>query len=176
MHVEVEAHPPERGRRSLILASGCCTSCCCCSCCLHSVGAIAGAAVGATWAAVSPSPPAGVEATTDPAGKITVAPAAPAPVSRAAVVLNFWTFTAFITLLGLVLGSGDLEMAALTIAVLFPLVLGLALLFLLPLAALAGGPGMRAWSRMLAGVAIGTTVGMGLMLVLGGIALAVLSA
>ncbi len=173
MDVEVEAHPPERGRRSLILASGCCTSCCCCSCCLHSVGAITGAAVGATWAAVSASPPAGISATTDPAGKITVAPAAPAPVSRGVIVLGFWGLTAVITVIGLAVGASDLEVAALTIAVLFPLILGLALLLLLPLAALAGGPGMRAWSKMLAGVAIGTTVGLGAMLLLGGVALAV---
>ncbi len=173
MDVEVEAHPPERGRRSLILASGCCTSCCCCSCCLHSVGAIAGAAVGATLAAVASTPPTTLQASADPAGKLTVAPAAPAPVSRGAVVLSFWAFTAFITLLGLVLGSSDLEVTALTIAVLFPLILGLALLLLLPLAALAGGPGMKAWGKMLAGVAIGTTVGLGAMLLLGGVALAV---
>lgn len=172
MDVEVEAHPPERGRRSLILASGCCTSCCCCSCCLHSVGAIAGAAAGAALAAAAP-PSSPVSATTDAAGKITVAPAPPAPVSRGAVVLAFWLLSAALTALGLVAGASDLEVAALTIAVVIPLLLGLALLLVLPLAALAGGPGMKAWGKMLAGVAIGTAMGLGAMLFLGGFAMAV---
>lgn len=40
--VKLTVHPPERGRRPIVLGSGCCTTCCCC-CCLHSVGAIVGA-------------------------------------------------------------------------------------------------------------------------------------
>ena len=114
------------------------------------------------------TPTSPVSATTDAA-----APAAAAPVSRGVVVLAFWLLSAALTALGLVVGASDLEVAALTIAVLLPLLLGLALLLLLPLAALAGGPGMKAWGKMLAGVAIGTTVGLGAMLLLGGAAMAV---
>src|SRR5262245_31272193 len=42
--VQVEAHPPERGKgRPVVVACGC--SCCCCCCCLHTVGGVVGAAV-----------------------------------------------------------------------------------------------------------------------------------
>jgi hypothetical protein len=42
--IQIERHPPERTRTSLLLPLACgCSSCCCC--CLHSIGALAAAAV-----------------------------------------------------------------------------------------------------------------------------------
>lgn len=39
-------HPAERKRSPAIVGSVCCSCCCCCSCCLHTVGSLAGAAIG----------------------------------------------------------------------------------------------------------------------------------
>jgi hypothetical protein len=45
-HVEVQVHPPERGRGSpVVLPTGCC---CCCCCCLHTLGALIGGLIGTT--------------------------------------------------------------------------------------------------------------------------------
>ena len=49
--ITLRAHPPERRRRSVLVASPSC--CCCCCCCLHSIGGLAGAAVGS----ISPRAP-----------------------------------------------------------------------------------------------------------------------
>jgi hypothetical protein len=49
------AHPPERFVRSLArghIAGACC---CCCCCCLHSLGSLAGAAIGSFYPRVTPT-------------------------------------------------------------------------------------------------------------------------
>lgn len=164
--VEVEAHPPERGGQSLILASGCCTTCCCCSCCLHSVGAVAGAAVGMSLALDSrsraPSPPGdGEQGLTD--GAATKTP----PLAPGAVVIGFWALTAVMTAAALGLASSDLEVAGLVLAVLYPLLLSLVLLVVLPLALLAGPRGMAVWAKLAVGLIVGTVAGGAVMVVVG---------
>ena len=48
--VQVEALPPERGQRSIVLGSGCCSCCCCCSCCLHAATGVVGSMVASSQA------------------------------------------------------------------------------------------------------------------------------
>lgn len=51
--IVLQALPPERKRRSVVIAP-CGCSCCCC-CCLHSVGSLAGAAAGSVSAGGNPA-------------------------------------------------------------------------------------------------------------------------
>lgn len=161
--VEVEAHPPERGGQSLILASGCCTTCCCCSCCLHSVGAVAGAAVGMSLAldALSRAPSTSSDGGEHPDDAATKAP----PLAPGAVVIGFWSTAAVVTAAVLGLASSDLEVTGLALAVLYPLLLALVLLLVLPLALLAGPRGMAVWAKLAVGVIVGTVAGGAVMVV-----------
>ncbi len=148
--VQVEAHPPERGQGSMILASGCCTCCCCCSCCLHSVGAAAGVAVAASMALASDA----LAAKED-----TKKPLVPPGMVVAGVAL----VTAIASLAVLGLGSSDLEVAGLGLALLFPLLIGGVLVVALPVAALGGQRGIAVWAKLLLGLISGTVMGTVLM-------------
>lgn len=161
--VDVEVHPPERGERSLLLASGCCTTCCCCSCCVHSLGAVVGVAAAASIALAAEATASG-ERGGEPDEKVPVVP-------PSAVVLVVALLTAFLSTILLVLGSRDLEVVGLALAILFPLVLLGCLVLALPVAALAGKRGMTVWVKLLAGAVVGTGVG-AVLTVVGGIALA----
>jgi hypothetical protein len=157
--IEVEAHPPERGQRQLILASGCCTCCCCCSCCLHSVGATVGVAVAARRALE--------------ADEVLHGGASTSPLQPPAVVIGFGVVAGVVSAATLALG-GDIEVAALVLAVAFPLVLGAALVLVVPVAALAGSRGLSVWSKLLGGVVLGSIGGVALMVMLG-VALSVMA-